>query len=199
MNSRKALGLALIALAPLLLGADAPVQQFFGVLLYIVAVLGMGIGLAALLVTYVALRPEAVRTHARDLTSRPVRHVSHGLLTAAIVLLAVLVLAPLPDHPVKGTLLLVLAVWTAGLAVRGLAAVAHELGDRVLASLASPRAGAAVANVAVGGVLLALIGLLPFVGWAALLLLVLWGLAPRWGRDRHAARSAPSEGADPEA
>jgi len=176
----------LLGIAPALAAAPAdaaPVQQFFGVLMLVLLVLGSGLGLTALLVALAALRPRAIREHGEALMARPVRHFSHGLLTVLILVFALALLWRLPG-PVRGALVLVLAVWVTWLALRGLAAVAHELGDRVLASLASARAGSPVANVAVGAVPLVLLGLLPFVGWAAQLLVVLWSIGPRWGRRR---------------
>jgi hypothetical protein len=158
-------------------------QQLVQTLTLLLVALTLVVGLCAVLTCLAAWRPAAVRAGAERLRQRPFRALLTGSLTLVAALLAALLLRLLPK-PVAGLLGVLLLAALAVAILGGLALVAHDLGERVLASLTSRHVGSAVAAVAVGAVLLLLCGALPVLGQLLHLIALTSGLGALLGRAR---------------
>jgi hypothetical protein len=152
-----------------------PAAQIARTLLIVVLAVGVNLGLWALLVALAAWRPARLRGGAERLRTRPFRSFVTGLLLLVAAVLVMVVCHRLPG-PAKALLALTLLALLGWFGLHGLAMVAHDLGERVLASVQSARQGSSVAAVAAGGGLLVLVACLPLLGLVLHLVALTWGL-----------------------
>jgi Na+/melibiose symporter-like transporter len=164
-------------------------QQLVQTLTLLLVAVTLALGLSAVLTCLAAWRPAAVRAGAERLRQRPFRALLTGSLTLVAALLAALLLQLLPK-PLAGLLGVLLLAGLAVAILGGLALVAHDLGERVLASLTSRHVGSAVAAVATGAVLLVLCGALPLLGQLLHLVAIASGLGALLSRSRPPAPPA---------
>ena len=140
-----------------------PSQKLSLVLFIAVGVLCLKIGVLAIILLYTVARPEGVRRGAALVNRSPVRCLLAGTLVLLIFIAAAIIASRLPN-PVKGlaaVALLLVFVWAV---VAGLAAVAHELGERLQTSLGTGAAGTTGRAVLWGSVLVLAAGFLPVLG-----------------------------------
>ncbi len=123
----------------------------------------IGLGVLALLLMYSVVRPQALRDGSMILAQHPVRSLLAGLLTALVLVLAVMLVQNLPEA-LRGLFALLVILVTVYVCVSGVAVAAHELGDRVLSNINSASVGVTFLAVLWGGLLLLLAGFVPFLG-----------------------------------
>ncbi len=166
-------------------------QQLAGLLSVIILALCIMVGLACVCVCYTVLTPTVVRSGGESLRSAPLKTFGVGLLAALAFALCGAVAGALGGA--GGVLGLVLAVLVTYLSISGLTMTCHCLGDRLLNSLASEKAGYDIPRVAWGAGLLFGVNFLPAVGQIvfAVALVCALGTAVRSGFERRRRRKTP--------
>jgi len=138
-----------------------PGDKLATAVLVLLVLVCVSIGLLALMALYSLLRPRTVRHGADLLRVNPGRALGTGAL-AALVVVGFLALSG--AVPQAGPVVVAFVVWALYLLLSGLCMVTHEIGDRLQSSLQSRGAGSVVAAVLWGGLILGLVGFVPFVG-----------------------------------
>ena len=121
------------------------------------------IGFLAIIMLYTILWPGAVRRGGGLVRQSPGRALLAGALSLVILFLVCALARHIPN-PVRGLLGVALALGCVWAGLVGLCAVAHELGERLQASLGLSGTGAACRAVLYGGLLFGLVGFLPGLG-----------------------------------
>jgi len=144
-------------------------------MLLLVGVMCTEIGLIALLGLISVLRPRQLRDGSRLVREHPLRCLGVGLL-ACLAFVGVGVVSNSLGDGGKAVLLLPLFVAFLYWILFGMVFVAADVGDRVQSNVNTRSLGSGFASVLWGGVVLALIALLPIVGQGVIVLGVIVGL-----------------------